>query len=125
MREVPLEGPQWDTRVVWCTCGVVVVVVRLLLLLPPSPLPACRWYLVLAAPHPPIPTCGLSTPTPCSPHTPTFGCRPRTGDSGFDRNQAELLRAMLESSIQVIDRFMPPAGPPPGTELVLLPWSCC
>lgn len=28
-------------------------------------------------------------------------CRPRTGDSRFDRDQAELLRAMLESSIQV------------------------
>lgn len=29
-----------------------------------------------------------------------FYIRPRTGDSGFDRPQAELLRAMLESSIQ-------------------------
>lgn len=29
-----------------------------------------------------------------------FYVRPRTGDSGFDRPQAEMLRAMLESSIQ-------------------------
>ena len=46
----------------------------------------------------------LSVSTP--PHMPATTnmlapCRPRTGDSRFDRDQAELLRAMLESSIQV------------------------
>ncbi len=38
---------------------------------------------------------------------PFLPCRPRTGDSRFDREQAELLRAMLESSIQVRPRPVP------------------
>jgi hypothetical protein len=39
----------------------------------------------------------------CRAAPPPFPSRPRTGDTAFDRPQAEMLRAMLESSIQVGD----------------------